>query len=368
MRLVLAVLLAAVFASPALAAPGARSTWAPADKHGFGTARQLGSPVWFTLRQASLSEVYYPDLDTPSFRGLQFAVRRRTVDREVVDDDPAHIERRGARPGGAGARLADVQADHRDVALEADQDVVHGPGAASVLADVKFDQDAPAAAALRARGSGGERHPQRRPWARDGRVGRPRPARWRRTPGFASRRGTAARRAIRGSICRITGVRLGRGHAGRRGAGRVDRAGRRASSDEARDRLRARRRRCGRHGTGFAPATPRATTPRLAFVPRVAEAPAASVGRNIRLYQQSLMVLAASEYKLNRGASVAAPNMPWVWARHAREPCRRPLRPVPLVWPRDFFHVVTARRRPRLRRGGARFDYLWKVQKPDGSW
>src|SRR5919202_999080 len=55
-------------------APGAKHTWAPADKHGFGTARQLSSPVWFTLRRASLSEVYYPDLYTPRFRGLQFAV------------------------------------------------------------------------------------------------------------------------------------------------------------------------------------------------------------------------------------------------------------------------------------------------------
>jgi glucoamylase len=88
MRPLLAVLLVLVLAAPASAA-----SWAPADKHGFGTARQLGSPVWFTLRQASLSEIYYPDLDTPSFRGLQFAVADgRTLDREVADDDPAHIE------------------------------------------------------------------------------------------------------------------------------------------------------------------------------------------------------------------------------------------------------------------------------------
>src|SRR3954452_10822090 len=94
MRPLLAALLVLVLAAPAAAAPGARSTWAPADKHGFGTARQLGSPVWFTLRHASLSEIYYPDLDTPSFRGLQFAVTdgRSFVDRETADDDPAHIE------------------------------------------------------------------------------------------------------------------------------------------------------------------------------------------------------------------------------------------------------------------------------------
>jgi glucoamylase len=75
-------------------APGARHTWAPADKHGFGTAHQLTGHAYLTLRQASLSEVYYPDLSTPAFRGLQFAVTdgRTFVDRETVDDDERHIE------------------------------------------------------------------------------------------------------------------------------------------------------------------------------------------------------------------------------------------------------------------------------------
>src|ERR1700742_5114273 len=55
-------------------APGAKADWAPADKHGFGTSKTLASKVWFTLEGGELSEVYYPTLDTPSFRDLQFAV------------------------------------------------------------------------------------------------------------------------------------------------------------------------------------------------------------------------------------------------------------------------------------------------------
>src|SRR3954463_1398351 len=79
---------------PAPGAPGAIHVWAPADKHGFGTAEQLASNAWFTLRQGSLSEIYYPDLSTPAFRGLQFAVAdgKGLVQRETVDDDPRHIE------------------------------------------------------------------------------------------------------------------------------------------------------------------------------------------------------------------------------------------------------------------------------------
>ena len=90
----LAVAVPADAKPPAPGAPGAIHVWAPADKHGFGTADQLASKAWFTLRQGSLSEIYYPDLSTPSFRGLQFAVSdgRRFLQRETVDDDPRHIE------------------------------------------------------------------------------------------------------------------------------------------------------------------------------------------------------------------------------------------------------------------------------------
>ena len=86
-----------------------------------------------------------------------------------------------------------------------------------------------------------------------------------------------------------------------------------------------------------------------------------------RLYEQSLIVLAASEDKLNRGASIAAPNMPWVWGTLTLE--RSPLSgPYHLVWPRDFYHVATAQKMAGDDAAADRLlDYLWDVQKPDGS-
>ena len=53
---------------------GARSTWTEADKTGFGTARARGSNVWFTLQDGRMSEVFYPDLSTPSVRSLELVV------------------------------------------------------------------------------------------------------------------------------------------------------------------------------------------------------------------------------------------------------------------------------------------------------
>jgi glucoamylase len=64
----------AASSSVAPGAPDAAATWAPADKHGFGTATGTASKVWYTLERGELTEVYYPDLGPPSLRDLQFIV------------------------------------------------------------------------------------------------------------------------------------------------------------------------------------------------------------------------------------------------------------------------------------------------------
>ena len=54
--------------------PGGNADWLPANKTGFGTSYTTASNVWFTLQGGRLSEVYYPRLDTPSVRNLDFVV------------------------------------------------------------------------------------------------------------------------------------------------------------------------------------------------------------------------------------------------------------------------------------------------------
>src|SRR3954447_1697886 len=61
-------------AQTAPGAPGETATWTPADKDGFGTSTTTASKVWHTLEHGRLTEVYYPDLNTPSVRTLDFAV------------------------------------------------------------------------------------------------------------------------------------------------------------------------------------------------------------------------------------------------------------------------------------------------------
>ena len=106
------------------------------------------------------------------------------------------------------------------------------------------------------------------------------------------------------------------------------------------------------------------------YVDSLADAPApvASDPGIKALYDQSLMVLAASEDKRFRGASIASPSMPWEWGVTALDD-KPESGPYHLVWPRDFYHVATAQKAAGDDAGATRLlDYLWKVQKPDGSW
>ncbi len=380
-----ALLLAAgVFVAPALAAaPGARATWAPADKHGFGTSRQLASTVWFTLRQASLSEIYYPDLDTPSFRGLQFAVTdgRSFLDRETVDDDPAHIE---PVPPGVRAHVEPVPGSltFRQVTETSlwrlTKTWITDPGRATVLADVRFESrthrplqlyvladpaasdtgnddqgrgmvawDASSASAVAADpplrdASAGYRGTESDPWIdlQDHRL----------SHSVADQPGNV----VQGALTALDG----------RGRQRMTLAigfGAQPAAAVATASASLR--------TGFARAARDYAGAWSSYLGTL-KRPPASAGRDQRLYQQSLMVLAASEDKLNRGATIAAPNMPWVWGTLTLEnPADGHSGPYHLVWPRDFYHVVTAQSAAGDGAAATRqLDYLWRIQKPDGSW
>src|SRR5690242_20144203 len=59
-----------------LPAPGIDAHWPTAAKNGFGTATSLQSKVWFTLASGTLTEVFYPTIDTPNTQTLQFVVCR----------------------------------------------------------------------------------------------------------------------------------------------------------------------------------------------------------------------------------------------------------------------------------------------------
>jgi hypothetical protein len=52
--------------------PGIEPRWTHGDKVAVGTAYSTSSRVWYTLDAGCVTEVYYPKIDTPQIRDLQF--------------------------------------------------------------------------------------------------------------------------------------------------------------------------------------------------------------------------------------------------------------------------------------------------------
>ena len=368
-----AVVPAAGAAAPG--APGAKSAWEPADKEGFGTATTRGSRVWHTLRAGALSEVYFPDLGTPSVRSLEFLVSdgRTFTDREsearhrvVLADDRSLTYRQvtGSRAHGwsitktwvtdpaRNTLVARVRFQTRgnrhlklyvlyDPALanSGDDDRGHSRDAALVASDGKAASALTTAPALRATSSGflgvsdgwtDLRSDHRLDWR------------------YAS--------AAPGNLVQ-TGLTSLTGRPGRRdltlalGFGGAEPAARSAARASLRTGFR---RVAGSYADGWD-----------GYLSELRKPPASS-RRHRTLYSVSAMVLAALEDKSFPGASVASPSMPWAWGDGETE---NPSGPYHLVWARDLYHVATAQIAAGDREAARRsLRYLFeRQQKPDGS-
>jgi glucoamylase len=118
-------------------APGIEPRWTHSAKDIIGTAYSTSSRIWFTVSRGVLSEIYFPTLDRPQVRDLQFLV----TDGESFFHD-AHrnldttIEYLGEH--GLGVRLinADRQGRYRLIA-----EVITDPHQACVLIDTELEGD-----------------------------------------------------------------------------------------------------------------------------------------------------------------------------------------------------------------------------------
>ena len=121
-------------AASAPGAPGQRTTWTSADKDAFGTSLGRASRVWFTLSHGSLTEVFYPRLDTPSVRDLELVVRDgRRVERETTATTSVV-----QRVEGAGLTFRQVDTA-RSGRYRITKTYVTDPGRAVVLANVRVE-------------------------------------------------------------------------------------------------------------------------------------------------------------------------------------------------------------------------------------
>ena len=54
--------------------PGMPPRWTSSSKEGVGTAYSTSSRVWFTISHGILNEIYFPTIDHPQIRDMQFLV------------------------------------------------------------------------------------------------------------------------------------------------------------------------------------------------------------------------------------------------------------------------------------------------------
>jgi glucoamylase len=54
--------------------PGIPPRWTSSSKDGIGTAYSTSSRVWFTISYGILDEIYFPTIDRPQTRDMQFLI------------------------------------------------------------------------------------------------------------------------------------------------------------------------------------------------------------------------------------------------------------------------------------------------------
>ena len=368
-------------ASPgAPGAPGEEAIWTPADKDGFGTSKTTSSKVWYTLNDGELTDVYYPDLGTPSVRDLQF----------IVSDGKTFAERESDATTQS-VQLVDGRAlEYRQINTDADgkyritKTYVTDPDRPTVLVDVTFESLTGEPYQLYAiydpsLSNGGDddtaTSKNGQLLASDGKSASTLLG----APGFKE-----ISSGYLGTSDGWTDLRndykMDWHYASATTPGNVMQTARTSLTGlSGSQRLTL----ALGFGGGTSGALSSAQGSLMSGFPRVAESYEASwhkyldslkpaptsVGSSGGLqritYDVSTMTLAAHEDKTYGGAYIASPSMPWVWGTGLENPSAA----YHLVWSRDLYQIATALLAAGDRAGAERsLTYLFeRQQKPDGS-
>jgi glucoamylase len=333
-------------AADAPGAPGAVATWTEGDKDGIGTATGTGtaSRTWLTLDDGELTEVYAPDLGTPSVRDLQLVVTDGRSFAERERQDATHTTTL-ADPRSLTYRQVNTARSGR---WRITKTYVADPGRSAVLVDVRFESltgrpyklYALLDPALSNTGDDDVGETDGRTLvARDDHLASAlatEPAPTRVSSGYmgASDGWTDLRDDFRmdwaydrapakGNVVQIAQLPV-TGEAGHRHATLGFGASVVAASSTAGGALAG----------GFDRAAERYAAGWHAYL-RGLPRPRSVAGHRT-LYDVSAMVLSALEDKTYRGAGIASPSMAWVWGTLADSG------PYHLVWSRDLYQVATA--------------------------
>jgi len=383
---------------PAFGHPGATPTWQTARKAGLGTARGDRSRVWFTLARGIVTEVYYPRVDTADVRDLQCLVSDGRTFVHEEQHDLRHTVR-SVEAGIPGYEIVNTDPGGR---YRLTKFVIADPDADALVMQVAFQ-------ALQAPARDYTLYllcnPQikNRGWNNSARIldvnGQHVLTAWRDDVALTLATSAPVAKAscgfvgwsdgwqdlrqnfqmdwefdtaVDGNVALTAQIVPPRPAVGRKGAAKTARReGRTPRAAEPFTVVLA-----------FGSTVEEAVNTALATLAKpFAEMEAAYVGgwraylqslqddglgtaRQRRLAHVSAMVLAAHEDKAHPGAHIASLSIPWGEQVTAAETGG-----YHLVWPRDQYHIATARLAlgdPDAARRA--LTYLMATQRPDGSW
>ncbi|WP_269858316.1 glycoside hydrolase family 15 protein [Streptomyces sp. RPT161] len=356
--------------------PGTPSAFAPADKLGFGTARERRSPVWFTLEGGRMSETYHPDLSTPASRETQLVVTDGRSFVERASDVPTRTELpepgvpvyRQVSTGHGWQAVARYATDPQRAAVLVDFEVrstngsplqvyvLHDP---SLSANGDDDRALPQGGALVAQDAKSASALMAEDGFAESTVGY-----------FGVNDGWTELRANKGRLPHHYST-AGPGNVVQLGRLRLDGIAHTRQTvvlgygTDATEAVGTARRALR---TGFTQAAHDYASGWRAYLAALPKPPASlRSARERQLYTASVMTLAASEDKNNPGAFIASPTMPWAFGTdHQLAPVSGSYH---LVWPRDLYHIATGLLAAGDHGAAERaLDYLLRTQQPDGHW
>lgn len=118
-------------------APGIEPRWTHSAKDVVSTAYSTASHIWFTASGGVLSEIYYPTVDRPQVRDLQFLVSDgETFFHDVHRNQDSSTEYLSER--GLGVRIVNADRDGRYRVI---MDIITDPHHPCVLIDTRLRGD-----------------------------------------------------------------------------------------------------------------------------------------------------------------------------------------------------------------------------------
>jgi len=92
--------------------PGIEPRWTQGAKAGVGTAYATSSRLWFTLWNGIITETYYPTIDRPQIRDLQYLI---TDGKSFFHQEKRHLKTQMERPwtNALAYRVANSDPDGR---------------------------------------------------------------------------------------------------------------------------------------------------------------------------------------------------------------------------------------------------------------